>query len=132
MEHDEKTIYELVGGEATFEKLVDIFYARVEADEQLRKIFPDDLEPGKRWQKLFLIQLFGGPAWYGEERGHPRLRMRHMPFPIDATSSDSWLGHMLVAIDEAGIQEPARSAMREYFERGAAFMVNVYPPSDEG
>ena len=131
MKHDEMTVYEMVGGEATFEELVNIFYARVEADEDLRAIFPDDLEPGKLWQKLFLIQLFGGPTWYAEQRGHPRLRMRHMPFPIDDAARDAWLGHMLAAIDEVGIQDPARSAMHEYFERGAAFMVNVYPPADD-
>lgn len=130
MTQDEMTIYEMVGGEPIFKELVEIFYTKVEADEALRQIFPDDLEPGKLWQKLFLIQFFGGPAWYSEQRGHPRLRMRHMPYPIDDAARDSWLGHMLASIDEVGIQEPARSSMRAYFQRAAAHMVNVYSPSE--
>lgn len=126
----ELTIYELVGGDETFKRLVDIFYERVESDEELRSIFPDDLEPGKHWQFLFLTQFFGGPARYQAERGHPRLRMRHAPYPIDDNLRAAWLGHMLVAVDEAGIQEPARSMMRSYFERAAEHMVNVYKPNE--
>lgn len=125
MNDQEFSTYELVGGKATFQKLVDIFYAKVEADEGLRAIFPEDLEPGKRWQFLFLVQFFGGPTQYGEERGHPRLRMRHSPFPIDMQARNKWLQYMLEAIDEVGIEEPARSVMRTYFERGSAMMVNV-------
>lgn len=124
MDSNQKTVFDMVGGEPTFQKLVDIFYARVEADEELRPMFPDDLEPGKRWQYLFLMQFWGGPAQYAQERGHPRLRMRHAPFPIDSSARDAWVGHMLAAIDEVGIQEPARSQMRDYFERGATFMIN--------
>ncbi len=125
MSEHEQTIYAVVGGDATFQKLVDVFYAKVEADEGLRAIFPDDLEPGKRWQFLFLTQFFGGPARYAEERGHPRLRMRHGPFAIDLRARNHWLQFMLEAIDEVGIQEPARSVMRDYFERGSAMMVNL-------
>lgn len=125
------SIYELAGGEATFARLVDAFYARVEADPLLRPMFPDDLEAGKHWQFLFLMQYFGGPARYAEERGHPRLRMRHMPFAIGQAAADAWLGHMLAAIDVIGISEPARSAMREYFERASAFMVNTVEPQQD-
>ncbi|MCB9454973.1 MAG: globin [Anaerolineaceae bacterium] len=125
MPEQEQTIYDVVGGEPTFEKLVDVFYERVAADEKLRPMFPEDLEPGKYWQFLFLIQLFGGPSRYAVERGHPRLRMRHAPFPIDVDSRDRWLGHMRAAIEAVGIAEPARSAMMTYFERSAAFMVNA-------
>lgn len=120
----QETVYEMVGGEPVFERLVDEFYARVEADPQLRPMFPDDLEPGKRWQFLFLMQFFGGPNRYAEERGHPRLRMRHMPFVIDEAARDRWLEHMLASIDVVGIEEPARGIMREYFERAAAHMIN--------
>jgi hemoglobin len=132
MADEEPTLYELVGGDATFQQLVDIFYNRVEADVPLRSLFPGDLEPGKRWQFLFLTQFFGGPARYAQERGHPRLRMRHMPFPIDSSARERWLGHMLTAIDEVGIEEPSRSVMREYFERGSAFMINLEKPQDGG
>src|SRR5688572_480006 len=108
--HDaERSIYEQVGGDETFRRLVDNFYARVEGDEVLRPLFPADLEPGKHWQFLFLTQFFGGPARYAGERGHPRLRMRHFPFAINQQARDRWLGHMLAAIDAVGIDEPARS-----------------------
>lgn len=127
---EEKSIYEQVGGTETFRKMVDIFYAKVEADPELRAVFPEDLEPGKRWQYLFLQQYFGGPVDYVEERGHPRLRMRHSPYPIDERAKAAWLQYMLEAVDEVGIQEPARGVMREYFQRGAEFMINRYNPSE--
>jgi hemoglobin len=121
----EQSLYEIIGGDATFEKLVDLFYDKVEHDDVLRPLFPPDLEPGKRWQFLFLTQFFGGPARYGQERGHPRLRMRHAPFPINQLARDHWLEHMLAAIDEVGIVDPARAEMRDYFERGSTFMINA-------
>lgn len=128
MPRDELTVYELIGGEETLRQLVEVFYARVERDDRLRSMFPDDLEPGKRWQFLFLMQLFGGPMHYADERGHPRLRMRHAPYPIDATARDAWLEHMLAAMDEVGIEDPARASMRQYFERAATHMVNTFQP----
>jgi hemoglobin len=128
MSENEVTVYDLIGGEATFERLVTVFYAKVEADEVLRAIFPEDLEPGKRYQQLFLMQYWGGPTAYIEERGHPRLRMRHYPFPITEDLRNRWVEHMLAAIDEVGIQEPARSMMREYFDRAASVMINRYDP----
>lgn len=125
MTDSDQNVYELVGGDATFQRLVESFYRRVEADPVLRPMFPDDLEPGKHWQYLFLSQFFGGPARYIAERGHPRLRMRHAPFIIDQQGAEHWLNHMCDAIDEVGIQEPARAIMREYFERAAKFMINT-------
>ncbi len=122
---DEPTLFERVGGEPTFRKLVDAFYRRVEADAKLRQIFPPDLEAGKRWQYLFLMQYFGGPMQYAVERGHPRLRMRHAPFPINQEMRDAWLNHMHAAIDEIGIEEPMRSTMREYFVFASNAMINV-------
>src|SRR5262249_52735589 len=118
-------LYEQIGGDPTFRALVNTFYARVEADPLLRPIFPEDLIPGKEAQFMFLAQYWGGPARYQEQRGHPRLRMRHAPFKIGQAERDAWVGHMLAAIDEVGIPEPARSQMREYFENGATFMINV-------
>ena len=118
-------VYDSVGGEPTFQRLVDAFYARVEADALLRPLFPADLAEGKRAQRLFLIQFFGGPPAYALERGHPRLRMRHAPFRINRAARDRWLGHMLAAIDEVGIDEPARTVMRDYFERASLQMINV-------
>jgi len=130
MSENQVTVYELVGGEETFRELVDIFYSKVEADEKLRAIFPDDLEPGKKWQFLFLMQYWGGPQTYGAERGHPRLRMRHAPYAITPELRDLWAKYMLEAIDEVGIQEPARSMMRDYFDHGASFMINRYPHNE--
>ncbi|QPC81111.1 globin [Phototrophicus methaneseepsis] len=133
MSHTELSVFELVGGEPTFRALVDHFYARVEQDDVLRPLFPEDLELGKYWQYLFLMQYWGGPTQYAAERGHPRLRMRHAPFQIDAEARNHWVEHMLAAIDEVGIQEPARSMMRDYFERGASFMINhIVPDSSAG
>ena len=126
MSENQQTLYELIGGEATFRRLVDIFYAKVEADEVLRAIFPEDLEAGKEYQFLFLMQYWGGPIRYSEERGHPRLRMRHSPYAITEDLRNRWVQYMLEAIDEVGIQEPFRSQMREYFEQGATFMINRY------
>jgi hemoglobin len=122
---EQLTIYEIAGGDAPFQRLVDSFYARVERDPLLRPLFPADLEPGKERQFLFITQYFGGPARYNAQRGHPRLRMRHAPFAIGQAERDAWAGHMLAAIDEAGFVEPARSALREYFERAATFLINA-------
>jgi len=121
---DAPSIYEQAGGLDALRRLVDAFYARVEADPLLRPMFPPDLGPGKEHQLLFLVQYFGGPGEYGQRRGHPRLRMRHAPFAIGPAERDAWLRHMLAAVDEAGIPEPARSAMRSYFEMAAPAMMN--------
>lgn len=118
------SVYEFVGGDATFHRLVDAFYRRVGEDPLLDALFPAEREPGKEAQFLFLVQYFGGPHRYQEQRGHPRLRVRHNPFTIGQAERDAWLQHMLAAIDEVGITEPARGIMREYFERGATFMMN--------
>ena len=118
------TVFELAGGEETFFRLAHAFYQRVEREPAIRGMFPADLSGPEERLALFLIQYFGGPATYSERRGHPRLRMRHLPFAIDRASRDVWLGHMLAAIDEVGIAEPARTQMREYFDRGATFMIN--------
>ncbi len=121
---NEPTIYEQIGGEPTLRRLVEHFYRRVEDDPLLRPMFPPDMQPGKQYQLLFLVQLFGGPPTYNQQRGHPRLRMRHKPFSIGQRERDVWLGHMLAALAETGIQEPAYSAMRSYFERAATAMIN--------
>lgn len=126
----ETPVYDMIGGENTLRQLVEVFYAKVESDAALRAMFPPDLEPGKYWQFLFLMQYFGGPTRYAEERGHPRLRMRHNPYPIDTQARDRWLQYMLEAIDEVGIQGEAREIMRAYFERASAFMINLERPAD--
>ena len=119
-----QSVYEMLGGDEPIRRLVDAFYVRVYQDPVLRPMFPAEMEESKRRQLLFLIQFFGGPRLYSEERGHPRLRMRHFSFAIDRRARDHWLQHMLEAIDEAGIEGRAREQMREYFDRASAFLIN--------
>jgi hemoglobin len=118
------TVYALVGGEETFRRLVHEFYSRVYADPFLRPMFPDDRAGAEDRLALFLMQYFGGPTTYSDRRGHPRLRLRHAPFAIGPAERDAWLGHMYAALDAAGIAEPVRDHMREYFEGAANFMIN--------
>jgi hemoglobin len=125
MSDSELNVYELVGGDPVFRQLVDDFYARIETDPLLRPLFPADVEAGKEWQFLFLTQFFGGPPRYNNQRGYPRLRMRHAPFPIDQAARDHWLAHMLAAVDAVGITEPSRSLMKDYFVRASAAMMNA-------
>jgi len=118
------TVFELVGGQPFFDALVERFYERVQADAPLRRLYPDDLEPGKRALALFLGQYWGGPPAYSAEKGHPRLRMRHAPFPIDEPARERWLHAMLAALDESDAPEIALGAMREYFEMASTAMIN--------
>ena len=122
------TVYDLIGADG-FERLIDAFYRRVETDPLLRPMYPEeDLTPAARRLRLFLVQFFGGPRTYSDERGHPRLRMRHNPFRIDQAGRDVWVQHMVAALDEAGISDPARGIMQEYFERTATHMINTIMP----
>jgi len=130
----ESTVFELVGGMQTFERLVDAFYAGVETDPILRPLYPAQLDESRRHTALFLAQYFGGPTTYSQERGHPRLRMRHAPFQIGPTERDRWLHHMLAALDQVGIPEPAYTIMANYFSSTATFLINsptirLSPPS---
>jgi hemoglobin len=128
MELARLTVYDLAGGEAPFFGLAAAFYRRIDQESAIRDMFPEDLSGPIERMALFLIQYFGGPGTYSARRGHPRLRMRHIPFRIDRQARDIWVGHMLTALDEIEVPEPARTAMHEYFEQGATFMINV----DEG
>jgi hemoglobin len=122
------TLYERVGGEAFFVDLVDRFYLGVAGDPLLRPLYPDDLQDSSRHLALFLMQYWGGPGTYGEERGHPRLRMRHVPFVIGPAERDAWLRHMLAAVFEleAATRITAADALelRDYLEMAANSLVN--------
>jgi hemoglobin len=118
------TVYEAVGGAATFERLVDTFYAGVAEDALLRPMYPEDLSGPRRHLALFLMQYFGGPSTYSDERGHPQLRKRHLPFAIDQAARDAWLRHMSAAIDRLELPELARDQLRGYFEGAATFLIN--------
>jgi hemoglobin len=117
-------VYELAGGMPAFMRLIDDFYDRVVADPYLRHLFPEDMTEPKQNLALFLAQFFGGPATYSQHRGHPRLRMRHLPFRIGQLERDLWLKHMLAAMAAVGIPAAARPEMQRYFEDGSAFMIN--------
>jgi hemoglobin len=119
------SVYEQVGGRETFERLANEFYDRVDRDDVLRPLFVEEsLELPKRRLALFLMMYFGGPQQYLLERGHPRLRMRHLPFSIGPEERDAWVENMLEAIDAVGIPEPARAEMRRYFQDAATFLMN--------
>jgi hemoglobin len=118
------TVFEVVGGQPFFDALVERFYQHVEADPTLRRLYPEDLAPGIRSLALFLGQYWGGPATYSEEKGHPRLRMRHAPFAIGGPERDAWLVAMLAALDEADAPTVAREMMREYFTTASTAMIN--------
>ena len=117
-------VYDQVGGAATFERLVDLFYEGVERDELLRPMYPADLADSRRHLALFLIQYFGGPQTYVQERGHPRLRMRHVPFAITRAARDAWVRHMDAALDALALPAEQDAAMRRYFADAATFMIN--------
>lgn len=120
-----RSFYEEVGGRMVFERLVDLFYEGVEADPLLRPMYPEvDLTPARRRMTLFLAQYWGGPATYSQERGHPRLRLRHAPFPVDDTARRRWLAHMRQALDALEISDEHRQQLWSYFERAAGTLVN--------
>jgi hemoglobin len=120
------TVYEAIGGEATFTRLVDVFYAGVATDPILRPIYPEDeLGPAAERLRLFLIQYWGGPTTYSDQRGHPRLRMRHVPFVVDIAARDAWLLHMRTALDSLGLPAPYVDTMWQYFTSAADSMRNV-------
>ncbi|MFF2353795.1 globin [Kitasatospora sp. NPDC058115] len=122
----EETFFEQVGGEPTFRRLVHRFYQGVAEDELLRPMYPEeDLGPAEERFALFLIQYWGGPRTYSEQRGHPRLRMRHVPFKVDRAAHDAWLKHMRVALDELGLPEDAERQLWEYLTYAAASMINT-------
>ncbi|OSO97921.1 globin [Microbacterium sp.] len=127
------TFYDEVGGRETFAKIVSVFYREVALDPVLKPMYPeDDLGPAEERLLLFLEQYWGGPSTYGETRGHPRLRMRHMPFRVDPDARDRWLRHMRTAVDEAQLSPLHETTLWDYLERAAYAMVNTFEPSGIG
>jgi hemoglobin len=123
------TLSERVGGEPFFVDLVNRFYLGVAGDPLLRPMYPDDLNESSRHLALFLLQYWGGPGTYSEERGHPRLRMRHVPFVIGPAERDAWLRHMLGALLELEASSRITTAdaleFREYLEMAANSLINT-------
>jgi hemoglobin len=120
----EEQVYEAIG-EDGFERLVRAFYAQVPGDDVLGPMYPaHDLAGAEQRLRDFLIGRFGGPPRYIQQRGHPRLRMRHMPFAIDSAARDRWVLLMGRALDRAGLPEGAVQVLREFFDSTATFMIN--------
>jgi hemoglobin len=120
------TVYELVGGLPFFVDLVDRFYKGVALDPVLLPLYPqpDDLAPARRRLSLFLAQYWGGPTTYDQERGHPRLRMRHAPFAIGPGERDAWLRHMREAIAWTDPPQSIATRLHGYFDMAAEAMRN--------
>jgi len=124
------SLFELAGGEPSFRLLVQRFYAGVAAGPILRRVYPDDdLSGATERLTLFLIQYWGGPSTYSEQRGHPRLRIRHAPFAIGQPERDAWLGHMTAAVESLELAPQVRKALLDYFETASTAMINQPSPS---
>lgn len=126
---DKQSFYDAVGGAETFQELIHRFYQEVAADELLRPLYPEeDLGPAEDRLRMFFEQYWGGPRTYSELRGHPRLRMRHVPFRITELERDAWLRCMEVAIssiDDTRMPPPRKQELRAYCETAAQMLVNT-------
>lgn len=119
--------FDRVGGTTTFKKLVDRFYLGVATDDVLRPMYPEeDLGPAAERLQLFLEQYWGGPSTYQELRGHPRLKMRHMPFKINPLARERWLLHMRDAVDELSLPPLLEAELWGYLDRAATAMLNSF------
>lgn len=123
---DRVTYYEAMGGHETFVRLVHEFYKGVAQDEALRALYPEeDLAPAEVRLRMFLEQYWGGPTTYSEQRGHPRLRMRHVPYAVTPDQRDRWLLHMMNAVDTLDLQQELADMLRDYLTRAAYSLVNT-------
>lgn len=123
----QESFYSSVGGADTFRRLVHEFYVGVAGDEVLRPMYPEeDLGPAEDRLRMFLEQYWGGPTTYSQERGHPRLRMRHAPFRVTPDARDRWLLHMRAAVDSLGLAPMHEAVLWDYLERAAHSMLNTF------
>ena len=123
------TYYDDFGGHDTFVKLVREFYRGVAGDPELRALYPeDDLGPAEERLRMFFEQYWGGPTTYSEQRGHPRLRMRHVPYAVTPDMRDRWLQHMLAAVDTLDLPTEQDDLLRDYVTRAAYSLVNAPGP----
>lgn len=117
-------VFKQIGSEKPFFALVEAFYALVEKDSVLRPLYPEDLTPSRQHLALFLIQRTGGRTTYSDERGHPRMRARHLPFKIGQRERDAWVKNMDQALNETPEFAPHKELMSEFFAGFATFMIN--------
>jgi len=121
----EGTFYHQVGGRETFRRLAEKFYEGVAADPAFRAMYPEeDLYPAQMRLQMFLEQYWGGPGTYSQRRGHPRLRMRHMPYPVDSGARDTWLRHMRAAVESLDLPPLQADTLWDYFDRAAHSLQN--------
>jgi len=128
---DPSKVFERVGGMDAFVALVDAFYDRVEDDELLRPMYPEDLGPGKRHLAMFLAQYWGGGDVYSSERGHPRLRMRHVDFGITPEAALRWAQHMAAAVRELRFPSDVEGLLLAYVARATPTLINRLPDDAE-
>lgn len=125
-----QTFYDAIGGHETIARIVHRFYQGVAGDDLLRRMYPeDDLGPAEERLRMFLEQYWGGPTTYSEQRGHPRLRIRHAPFAVTPTAMEHWLRHFHAALDAEGLPADLDRQFRAYVDHAARFLVNSL---DEG
>ena len=121
------TLYDRIGGSEIFDQLVRAFYDGIRSDDVLLPMYPEDDLEGAIWRlSSFFQQYFGGPHTYSDQRGHPRLRMRHAPFKVNPDARERWLSHMRRALDTLELSPMDDGEMWEYFERAALSMVNTF------
>ncbi|MHA7132627.1 globin [Oerskovia turbata] len=119
--------YDAIGGHEAFVRLVDVFYEGVAADPVLQPMYPEeDLGPAKVRLTMFLEQYWGGPTTYSQERGHPRLRMRHAPFKVNPDARDRWLAHMRAGVDSLQLAPLHEATLWDYLERAAHSLINTF------
>jgi hemoglobin len=130
-DHPDFVVYKLIGEEG-FDRLTRAFYRHVEQDDLLRPMYPNgDLEPARLRLRDFLIFRFGGPPAYIVQRGHPRLRARHVPFAVDERARDRWVELMEAAVSESHLPAEAEVILRPFFHNTATFLINR-GPADSG
>lgn len=121
------SFYDEIGGHETFVQLVAVFYAGVAADPVLKPMYPEeDLGPAKVRLTTFLEQYWGGPTTYSEQRGHPRLRMRHAPYKVNPDARDRWLAHMRAGVDSLDLAPLHEATLWDYLERAAHSLINTF------
>ncbi len=119
------SLYELLGGDEGVRRLVDAFYPKVQKDPLIGPLFPENIDPVKEKQYMFLSQFFGGPSLFSDQHGHPMMRARHMPFPITHEKADAWLACMNEALIEVGVEDELRFFVIERLSGPAHHFVNT-------